>query len=413
MNITFEPLNEDHLPLMLKWLQSPHVKKWWDPEIVYTPDLVKSKYGPYIQNYKHVNGINKPIHAYIINLEQDSVGYIQIYNAYDFPQSKSLFGLPEKLGAFDIFIGEEMHLGKNVGSQTIIKFLNLYGNEYPYVFAAPDSDNIAAIKAYEKAGFKKISVQKTINEVWMLWERPEALQTIKKLIKEHYNKAKAVFWAGSVLRNQGTASSDLGLVIVFESVPHAYREAFIYDSWPIDAFIHDFDTLRYFFNTLETNDGRPALIEMILNGQEVLDKCDFSENVKILARNTLDLGPISWSKEQIDRERFFITDILDDIKFPKSRYEQIASATQLFLPLIQFYFRAQNKWTASGKLVIRYLHKDNPDLAKEFNLSFENLFQTGDTTGLESLVKKILKPYGGLLWNGFRADAPKEWKDKN
>ena len=51
-------------------------------------------------------GPQKPIQGFIIHNNRDPVGYIQIYNAYDFPRSNSLLGLPENLGAFDIFIGE-------------------------------------------------------------------------------------------------------------------------------------------------------------------------------------------------------------------------------------------------------------------------------------------------------------------
>jgi hypothetical protein len=35
-------------------------------------------------------------------------------------------------------------------------------------FADPNRNNIAAIKAYEKAGFKKLSEQKDTEEVWMI-----------------------------------------------------------------------------------------------------------------------------------------------------------------------------------------------------------------------------------------------------
>jgi hypothetical protein len=236
------------------------------------------------------------------------------------------------------------------------------------------------------------------------------LQTIKKLIKERYRGAKAVFWAGSVAQNQGTESSDLDLVLVFESLPHAYREAFLYDGWPIDAFIHDPDTLRYFIGKLERDNGRPSLIQMILNGHEVLGQNDFGKDIKLMAQETLLSGPDEWSQTQIDRERFLLTDILDDIRFPNNRDEQITSAVHLFEPLIQFYFRAQKKWAASGKSLMRCLKMDNPDLALEFNQSFERLFSTGDASGIESVIQKILSPYGGLLWDGFKSDAPEEWK---
>ena len=78
--------------------------------------------------------------------------------------------------------------------------------------------------------------------------------------------------------------------------------------------------------------------------------------------------------------------------------------------LSQFYFRSQNKWCASGKSIVRYLKFENPALESEFTDSFSQLFKTGDSKALEVLVKKILDPFGGLLWDGFRSDASPECK---
>ncbi len=240
----------------------------------------------------------------------------------------------------------------------------------------------------------------------------EPIEIIKELVAEKYRDAKAVFWAGSVYKNQGTAASDLDLVIVFESLPNAYREAFIYGGWPVDAFIHDLDTLRYFFEESQSSSGIPGLITMIIEGREILSPNPFATDIKQLAEKFKAAGPTAWSKEQIDKERFHITDTLDDIKFPKNREEQITSVAHLFEPLVQFHFRAQGKWSANGKSLMRLLKTDNPDLTTEFNQSFENFFKTGDTLGIENLVQKILAPYGGLLWDGFKSDAPAEWKVK-
>jgi hypothetical protein len=208
----------------------------------------------------------------------------------------------------------------------------------------------------------------------------EPLPTIQKLIKEHYPDAKAVFWAGSVSVDQETSASDLDLVIVFEEVAHAYREAFIYDGWPIDAFIHDLETLRYFCGRLEASDGKPALINMILRGREILEPNECSLQTKNIAEQALSKGPDSLTQAQIDKERFLITDILDDIKFPKNKEEQITSAVHLFEPLLQFYFRAQKKWTASGKSLMRLFKQENPELAEEWTTAFEILIQTGNST---------------------------------
>ena len=243
-----------------------------------------------------------------------------------------------------------------------------------------------------------------------LSSKNDPLATIQKLIKERYVEAKALFWAGSVSQDEGTSASDLDLVIVFESLPNAYREAFIYDGWPIDAFIHDLDTLRYFCGKLEASDGKPALIHMILQGQEVLAQNSVSMEAKGIAAEALANGPDAWNQDQIDKERFLITDILDDIKSPKNKEEQIISAVHLFEPLLQFYFRCQKKWTASGKSLMRLLKAENPDLAEEWTAAFEILIQTGDSSRIESAVTKILAPHGGYLWDGFRSDASKKAK---
>lgn len=176
MIISFQSLNETHFSLLLKWLESFHIKKWWNQEIRYTIDLVYEKYATYVKGYKLIDGVQKPIQSFIIFVDQKPVGYIQIYSAYDFPRSKSLLGLPKKLGAFDIFIGETKALQQGVGSKAILEFLSLYANHYSHIFADTDANNIAAIKCYQKAGFKRMAKHKDTKEIWMLLENKVAIE---------------------------------------------------------------------------------------------------------------------------------------------------------------------------------------------------------------------------------------------
>lgn len=167
MKIDFKPLLISDFPLLLKWQEAPHVKKWWDRNITCTAELVKEKYSSYTQGYKLEKGERKPISAFIIYLKDEPIGYIQIYNAYDFPRSKPLDHLPRSLGAIDFYIGEEEHLAQGIGA-TILKTFDYQG--FDYILVDPDIDNIAAIKTYEKAGFKKIEEHLDTNEVWMIKE---------------------------------------------------------------------------------------------------------------------------------------------------------------------------------------------------------------------------------------------------
>ena len=416
MKITFAPLAESHFSLLLKWLESPHVKKWWDQDVTYTMDLVHEKFGKHIHGIALSKNSNHKTYAYVICLDEEMIGYIQAYNAHDFAQENhlDLSAISGSVCGVDLFIGELPFLHKGLGASILNEFANqVLAPHFDWCLIDPAKDNLVAIKAFTKAGFKIFEQFETESNIWMIKDlaaRNDPLSTIQKLIKERYPDAKAAFWAGSVSVNQGTSASDLDLVIVFEEVAHAYREAFIYDGWPIDAFIHDLDTLRYFCGKLEASDGKPALINMILQGQEILAHNSVSMEAKAIAAEALAKGPDSWTQAQIDKERFLITDILDDIKSPKNKEEQIISAVHLFEPLLQFYFRAARKWTASGKSLIRVLKQENPELAKKWTVAFEKLVQTGDHSGIESAVAKILAPHGGFLWDGFRSDAPTEWK---
>ena len=152
---------------------------------------------------------------------------------------------------------------------------------------------------------------------------------IKRLCNEKYGDASAIYWAGSVVTGNYTSRSVLDLVIIFESIPNAYREAFVFEDWKIDAFIHDFETLTYFFEDIDLKSGIPALPQMIVSGKLITPSSSISKEIEHLAAKIIKQGPPHWDKEKIDNARFFITDLLDDIISAQNRSEQIASTSKL------------------------------------------------------------------------------------
>lgn len=171
MNLTFTPLQESHFPLLLKWLETPHVKAWWDPDVPWTPKLIEKKFGSYVHGYKLEKGVQKPFHAYVIGMNAVPIGYIQLYNAHDFPRENhiSIEEFLESLAAFDIFIGEEEYVGKGLGSRIMNQFLKEYVDPYyDACFVDPDTANRQAIHAYGKAGFKKVKTVKEGEVTWMI-----------------------------------------------------------------------------------------------------------------------------------------------------------------------------------------------------------------------------------------------------
>jgi RimJ/RimL family protein N-acetyltransferase len=167
MALLFKPLQESHFPLLLKWLETPYVKAWWDKEIQWTPQLLEEKYGTYVQGYNLDQGVKKPLQAYVIYTDTRPIGYIQLYNPRDYLQEELLEDLSPSLAGLDFFIGEEDYLGRGLGLLILQQFLQEYVDPYyDACFVDPDKANIRAIRAYEKAGFKTV---KTIQEGGIVW----------------------------------------------------------------------------------------------------------------------------------------------------------------------------------------------------------------------------------------------------
>jgi len=169
-NISFTRLDESHFSLLLKWLETPHVKKWWDEDIKYTRELIYDKYISYTQGYKISESLIKPVYPFIINIGSTPIGYIQFYNFYDFLREYevNLSNLPNSLAAFDLFIGDHQFIHRGLGGKIIELFIKNYiFKKFENCFVDPVSSNIAAIKAYKKAGFTEVTSQES-NMLWLI-----------------------------------------------------------------------------------------------------------------------------------------------------------------------------------------------------------------------------------------------------
>ncbi len=168
--IRFSPLAREHFTLMQTWLNMPHVNHWYGEDKEWTQREVDNKYSTYIENYKVENSKQKPIQSFIIYCALAPIGYIQFYNAYDFPrESVQLENLPPSLGAVDIFIGDKSYLQKGLGTQVMLQFLQeKVWNYFSHCFVDVDLNNKAAIKTYKNAGFSLIKEFSKQNTGWML-----------------------------------------------------------------------------------------------------------------------------------------------------------------------------------------------------------------------------------------------------
>lgn len=241
---------------------------------------------------------------------------------------------------------------------------------------------------------EKVKPEIVANEIW----------------QQRYLDAKALFLCGSVIRGEETRFSDLDIVVVFEKLDYAWRESFCHKDWPVEVFVHDFQTLKYFFYEMDAKSGCPSLPQMVAEGIAIPEATECSESLKQLARKVLDAGPPFLTADERDRKRYGITDLVDDIREPRSSAELMASGAKLFEQLADYYFRSKNLWSATGKTIIRRFHAVDPELGKRYEHAFRELFAEANPAPCIALSEEILRDSGGPLFDGYRLDAPASWK---
>jgi predicted nucleotidyltransferase len=226
-----------------------------------------------------------------------------------------------------------------------------------------------------------------------------------RIYSSRYPGARVIFLAGSIVRGEGTPYSDLDLVVIYDSLPNSFRESFIFQNLPVEAFVHNPETLDHFFYNVDRPKGSCSLAQMVVEGIEIPGPCELSLSLKQKADNLIKLGPPVLSESEIERMRYQITDIIDDMRHPRSKEELVGSGAELYGVVANYFFRTKNLWSARGKAIPRYLKRADQRFYEQFCSGFEELFVAGKTEKIIALVEELLKPDGGFLFDGYRLEA--------
>ncbi|MBS0286806.1 MAG: GNAT family N-acetyltransferase [Proteobacteria bacterium] len=156
--ISFKPLAREHFKLMHTWINTPHVNKWWGDKKEWTMEDIEEKYATRVEHYALVNNNKMPMFSFIIYCALTPIGYIQCYNAYEYPrEGYVLENLPASLGAIDVFIGEAAYLHKGIGTRSVAQFVHdIVWQYFNHCYVDVDVNNKIAILTYQKAGFKQV-----------------------------------------------------------------------------------------------------------------------------------------------------------------------------------------------------------------------------------------------------------------
>ena len=155
------------MDLLFHWFQEPMINEWYARGKHWSFEDIKHKYLPRVQGKD-----NTP--SFIIYKEDRSIGFIQYYcltehlpegiRTKNHPLFKSY--QPNQLVGIDLFVADEEHRGKGLGTQILNCFMLKLPMSIKAVIVDPDSNNYKAIRCYVKAGFQPTNYSK--NKAYLL-----------------------------------------------------------------------------------------------------------------------------------------------------------------------------------------------------------------------------------------------------
>ncbi|PEM99655.1 nucleotidyltransferase [Bacillus wiedmannii] len=178
------------------------------------------------------------------------------------------------------------------------------------------------------------------------------MEAAQRIITSQFPNCDVALLGGSVVRGEATKTSDLDIVIVDQNLPSCYRESFYSNGWPVEVFVHNFETCKTFFK-MDCDRGRPSLPQLV------------SEGIVLKGENEI--------VEKLKREA----------------------------KLHEYILRVNGKWLGSSKWFIRVLRKYDEQYADQFVEAFDHFYTTGEKRNLITFVEKTLEQYGGRKFEGF------------
>lgn len=152
-SIGFRPLRTTDVPLLRRWLTTEHVHRWWDPEVEWTEAAVGAEYAQSIAG-------QEPTVCFVVTHGGADVGFVQTYRWADYPDHARRLGVDDEAAGLDLFIGEPGFVHRGLGPHILRRFLRqiVFAGSPPPVacWIDPDPANAAAIRAYEKVGFRHV-----------------------------------------------------------------------------------------------------------------------------------------------------------------------------------------------------------------------------------------------------------------
>lgn len=160
------------------------MRRWWNDD----PDEHDYPEGTIRDWLEAIRG-EDPTDMFLVRMDGRPIGVLQAYRVGSYPDYVTQLGpLPAPAFSLDLFIGDAELIGQGHGPRLIAAFLETaferYGVEYCVI--GPSERNAAAIRAYEKVGFRYLREYREddttdpVHVLQELWRRDFDARTVQR-----------------------------------------------------------------------------------------------------------------------------------------------------------------------------------------------------------------------------------------
>ncbi|WP_431945787.1 nucleotidyltransferase domain-containing protein [Actinacidiphila sp. bgisy167] len=229
----------------------------------------------------------------------------------------------------------------------------------------------------------------------------DPLGAARALLAERFPDALAGFLGGSTARGEGTATSDLDVVVVLGPPAACRAESLTWGSWPVELFVHTPESAHAFMGW-DRDRGSGTLAFMCARGAILLDRDGTAARLRDSAERILAAGPPPVADAVRDHRRYHVTDLRDDLLGARDEDELLAVAATLLDRAAELLLGTRGHWRGGGKWLPRRLREAEPELAGLLLGGYRDLVRGGSREPFAAAVDAVLHACGGPLWSGYR-----------
>jgi hypothetical protein len=227
----------------------------------------------------------------------------------------------------------------------------------------------------------------------------------QQAVKEYYPDASVALLAGSWLRGEATATSDVDIVVLYdETFQSPHRKSVTFQDTPIEFFVHNPSANGYFLHQ-DWDSGTSILINMMLQGVVFPEITPLATQRIAIAQKIYHAGPRPLTHDEIDMRRYFIGDLMDDLAEPRNEIERQFMLGLWFQKIADFYLLANNRWSGTGKHLPRILHASGLEKSKDILQIYLSNIGDPDYQAIKACTLSVLSSFGGKLWHNYSANA--------